>query len=234
MLDFTGQGSHKRRPMGTLVKICGLNSVEAADAAVRAGADFGGLMFHAGSPRNLTLDQAGVLASRLRDRLRIVAVTADASDDQLSAIVGAARPDVLQLHGSETVARAASIRAKFGLALIKAFSIAHEDDLDPVQGFHTVADMFLFDARAPQGATRQGGHGVAFDWTLLKDRTFSRPVLLGGGLNPSNVARALAASSADGVDVSSGVESAPGVKDPILIAEFVSNARMAQYSEIRA
>ncbi len=234
MLDLPRQGGHKRRPMGILVKICGLNSAEAADAAARAGADFGGLLFHSRSPRNLSLDQASMLAARLRGKLRLVAVTSNATDDDLAAIVAATRPEFLQLHGTETPERAGVLRARFGLPLIKALPIAEEKDFNAVSDFAPIVDMFLFDARAPQGAAREGGHGVAFDWTLLKGRTLSRPFILGGGLNPGNVARAISASAPAGVDVSSGVESAPGVKSAALIADFVSSARKAQLSEMRA
>jgi phosphoribosylanthranilate isomerase len=220
--------------MGVFVKICGLNSAEAADAAARAGADFGGFIFHRGSPRNLVPDQARLLADRLRGKLRLVAVTSNASDDELAVIVAAVRPDFLQLHGAEAPERVAAIRGRFALPVIKAISIAEQSDFAALQSFEPVADMFLFDARAPKGAAREGGHGMAFDWSLLKGRAFARPFLLGGGLNPSNVARAIALATPYGVDVSSGVESQPGVKNSGLIADFVSSARKAQLSEMRA
>ena len=220
--------------MGVLVKICGLNSAEAADAAARAGADFGGLLFHPKSPRNISLEQASALATRLRGKLRLIAVSANASDDELAAITAATKPEFLQLHGQETPERVASIRARFNLPVIKAFSIAEEKDFSVLAGFEKLVDMLLFDARAPQGATREGGHGVAFDWQLLRGRNFARPFILEGGLNPDNVVRAITVTSPFGVGASSGVETAPGVKSASLIADFVSSARAAQLSEVRA
>ena len=208
--------------MAIRIKICGINSADAADAALRAGADFAGLVFHPASPRNLTLDAAAPLAERLRGRAKLVALIADLDDERIAAIVGAVKPDFLQLHGAESAGRAAAIRAAFGTGIIKVFSIA--------DAFDDIADMFLFDAKAPANAARGGGHGVAFDWQLLRGRTFSRPWLLAGGLNAANVARAIEASGAPGVDVSSGVESAPGVKSPAMIAEFAAAARAAQFA----
>jgi len=205
--------------MGVLIKICGINSVEAADAAIRAGADFAGLVFHKKSPRNLAPEQARTLAAHLRGRVRLVALLADASDDEIGTAVKAAEPDFVQFHGGETPARTADIRARFGVPVIKAFTVAEPSDLAEVAGYD--ADMLLFDAKGE----RAGGNGVAFDWQLLRGRSFSRPWLLAGGLNPGNVARAIAASGAPGVDVSSGVETAPGVKSPELILKFVSEAR---------
>jgi phosphoribosylanthranilate isomerase len=216
--------------MGIRIKICGINSAEAADAAARAGADFVGLVFHPASPRNLTLDGAAALAKRLRGRPRLAALIADLDDDPIAAIVKAVKPDFLQLHGSESAARTAAIAARFGLPIIKAFAIAEAADFEPVAGYADAAAMFLFDAKAPQSAMRGGGHGAAFDWTLLKGRAFARPWLLAGGLNASNVARAIEASGAPGVDVSSGVESAPGVKSAALIGAFVATARAAALS----
>ncbi|HEY5238236.1 MAG TPA: phosphoribosylanthranilate isomerase [Rhizomicrobium sp.] len=211
--------------MAPLVKICGLNSAEAADAAVRAGADFAGLMFHVGSPRNLPIDVAAMLAERLRGRARIVAVFADARDEDMQAAVAAIRPDFIQLHGLESPERVASIHGLFGAPIIKAVAIAEPSDLNSIAKYEDVAEMFLFDAKAPAGATREGGHGAAFDWQLLKGRNFTRPWLLAGGLNTENVARAIEISNAPGVDVSSGVETAPGVKCADMIRDFVSAAR---------
>jgi len=210
--------------MALLVKICGVNAAGPADAAVRAGADLVGMVFHPKSPRNLSFEVARSLAERLRGRVQLTALVADADDTLIDAAVAATRPDFIQLHGRETVERAASIRARFGVPLIKAFPIAGAADFAPVAAFADIADMFLFDAKAPEGL-RPGGHGVAFDWQLLKNRKFARPWLLAGGLSPANVGRAVISSGAPGVDVSSGVESAPGVKEPALIADFVSAAR---------
>ena len=210
--------------MPTTVKICGLTSVEAAGAAARAGAEYGGLVFHADSPRNLSPDAAWSIASAMRGRLRMVALVADADDATLAGIIDAVRPDFLQLHGKESVARTQDIRVRFG-AVIKALPIAEAADFDAVKPYEAVADMLLFDAKPPKGAARAGGHGAAFDWTLLKDRKFDRPWFLAGGLDPQNVARAIELSGAQMVDVSSGVESAPGVKDAERIAQFIAATR---------
>ena len=210
--------------MSISVKICGLTSIEAAEAAARAGADYGGLVFHPDSPRNLTLEAAWGIASALRGRLRMVALVADADNDTLAGIIDAVRPDFLQLHGKESVARTEDIRVRFG-AVIKALPIGDAEDFRAVTPYESVADMLLFDARAPRGAARAGGHGAAFDWALLKDRSFKRPWFLAGGLSPENVARAIEASGARMVDVSSGVESAPGIKSAERIAQFVAATR---------
>jgi phosphoribosylanthranilate isomerase len=215
-------------PMALLVKICGINTAPAADAAVRAGADMGGLVFHPGSPRNVQI----VIGSRLRDhmsgKIRVVALLVDPYDDFLQQVAEIVRPDAIQLHGNETPQRVTAIRERFRIPIIKAIAIADTSDLDQVNSYTAVADMFLFDAKAPAQSpetARPGGHGTPFDWQILRGRTFSRPWLLAGGLTPENVARAVAASGAPGVDVSSGVETAPGVKSPELIAQFISAAR---------
>ncbi len=227
-LDFGRSEGDKRDPMGVLVKICGINSVEAADAAVAAQADFAGLVFHTKSPRNLTLDAARALGAHMRGRVRLVTLICDAGDDQIGAIVEALAPDFLQLHGAEPPARVAEIRARFGVPVIKAVAVAEAADI--AAAARTEADMLLFDAKAPAGAERPGGHGAAFDWKLLRGRSFARPWLLAGGLDAGNVARAIRASGAPAVDVSSGVESAPGVKSPDMIRAFASAARSLQES----
>lgn len=214
------------------VKICGINSVESADAAVRAGADYVGLMFHPASPRRLNAEQARSLSDRMKGRARLVAVIADPDDAALETIVANANPDFIQLHGKESVARVAEIRSMTGLPVIKVLSVAEASDLASAAQYDAVADMLMFDAKAPASATREGGHGAAFDWQLLRGRTFTRPWLLAGGLNPENVARAIAISGAPGVDVSSGVETAPGVKSPDLIRSFIDNARNAQFASV--
>jgi len=210
--------------MPVTVKICGLTSADAVDATVRAGALYGGLVFHAKSPRFVPLEQARGLAERMRGRLKIVALIADMDDAGIEAIVKTVRPDFLQLHGSETVQRTAEIRSRFGLPVIKALPVAEASDFATVADYEKFADMLMFDARPPKGADRAGGHGAAFDWTLLAGRSFSRPWFLAGGLNPDNVARAVELSGAAQVDVSSGVESAPGVKDAARIADFTAAA----------
>jgi phosphoribosylanthranilate isomerase len=211
--------------MTIAVKICGLTSAEAVDAAADAGAAFGGLVFHRRSPRFVPPEAAKVLAGRVRGRLQMVALVADLGDDELEAIVRDVRPDFLQLHGAEDVARTAAVRARFNLPVIKALAVAESADLAVAAEFEKVADMLLFDARAPEGAERRGGHGAAFDWKLLAGRGFAKPWFLAGGLTPDNVARAIQLSGAARVDVSSGVESAPGVKDAARIAAFIAATR---------
>jgi phosphoribosylanthranilate isomerase len=210
--------------MALLVKICGINTAEAADAAVRAGADFVGLVFHPKSPRHLSAEAGKALADRLRGRVRLVALVADGDDETIAAVVNAVRPEFLQLHGRETPDRAGAIRSRFGVPVIKAVAIAEASDFDALPAYYPTADMLLLDAKAPEGL-RAGGHGVAFDWQLLANRKISRPWFLAGGLNPENVARAVATAAPPGVDVSSGVETAPGLKSPERIAAFVSAAR---------
>jgi phosphoribosylanthranilate isomerase len=207
------------------VKICGINSQAAADAAIRAGADFGGLVFFAKSPRHLTLDQAAPLAVRMKDRLRLTALVVDESDDELAAIAAHIRPDFFQLHGKETPQRVAEIVARFGIPAIKALPVAEPGDLIKAAVYEPMAEMLLFDAAPAADATRPGGHGASFDWRMLKDVRINRPWFLAGGLTPDNVARAIEVSGASHVDVSSGVESAPGVKSDTRIAEFVAAAK---------
>jgi phosphoribosylanthranilate isomerase len=216
--------------MGISIKICGITSVEAADAAVRAGADFAGLMFNPASPRNLAPEAARSLAERMRGRTRLVLVLCDPDDEALLLAARAVKPDVIQLHGKEAPDRVAQIRGRFSIEVMKVISVAEASDLAGVPAYEAVADMLLFDAKAPAGAARSGGHGSAFDWQLLRGRRFTRPWLLAGGLNAENVARAIATSGAPGVDVSSGVETAPGKKSAELIAAFVANARAARYA----
>jgi phosphoribosylanthranilate isomerase len=216
--------------MTVQVKICGINSVESADAALRARADFAGLMFHPKSPRASNAEQARALSDRMRGRTRLVAVIVDPDDATLKAMIANAKPDFIQLHGRENVARVSDIRSMTGLPVIKVISMAEVSDLATAAQYEDVADMLMFDAKAPANATREGGHGAAFDWQLLRGRTFKRPWLLAGGLNAENVAEAISITSAPGVDVSSGVESAPGVKDISLIARFADAARNAHYA----
>ncbi|HSC60612.1 MAG TPA: phosphoribosylanthranilate isomerase [Rhizomicrobium sp.] len=216
------------------VKICGINSVESADAAVRAGADFAGLMFHPRSPRALGGEQARSLSGRMKGRLRLVAVVADPDDATLGTVIENARPDFLQLHGKESVARVGEIRSVTGLPVIKVLSVAEAHDLAAASQYEDVADMLMFDAKAPANATREGGHGAAFDWQILKGWTFLRPWLLAGGLTAENVARAISVSGAPGVDVSSGVETAPGQKSAELIRAFVEGVRNATFASAQS
>ena len=226
LLDFAPRDSDKRRPMAVTVKICGITEAHALDAALRAGVDFVGFAFHPASPRHLPHAKARELAQRARGRARIVALLVEPDDTTVEQVINAIQPDFVQLHGRESPQRLAELRSRFGRPLIKALAVAEAEDLLHVARYESVADMFLFDARAPKGATRPGGHGLAFDWRLLQQKRISRPWLLAGGLTPDNVALALSVSGAPGVDVSSGVESEPGIKNPQLIQAFVAAARV--------
>lgn len=206
------------------VKICGINSAAAADAVLRSAADFGGLVFFAASPRNLSLPMGTSLAARMRGQLKLVALVVDADDALLGRIAADVKPDYFQLHGKETPARTADIRARFGTPVIKVLPLAEASDLARVADY-PMAEMLLFDAPVSQSATRPGGHGVAFDWQMLKSASIKQPWFLAGGLTPENVARAIQVSGARMVDVSSGVESAPGVKSDKLIGDFVAAAK---------
>jgi phosphoribosylanthranilate isomerase len=215
--------------MSIQVKICGITSADAADAAMRAGADFVGLVFHPGSPRNLKPEQASSLAARIRGRSRIVVLLADANDEQIGVAIAAAKPDFVQLHGREAPERVAAVKQRFGISVIKAISVAEAADLAEVSAFEKVADMLMFDAKAPANASRPGGHGAAFDWQVLRGRTFARPWLLAGGITAENVGRAIRAAEAPGVDVSTGVESAPGIKSVDMIRDFVAAVRASEF-----
>jgi phosphoribosylanthranilate isomerase len=210
--------------MPTEVKICGLSEEESVDAALEAGARFVGFMFFPASPRNVALDRAAMLAERARGRAGVVAVTVDADDALLLAISEAVRPDLLQLHGRETPERVAEVGALTGRAAMKVLLVAARGDLAAAERY-TAAARFLVDAKPPKDATRPGGNAVTFDWSILEDFAPARPWLLAGGLNPGNVADALRITGAPGVDVSSGVERAPGKKDPDLIRAFVGAVR---------
>ena len=210
--------------MPTEVKICGLSEEESVDAALEAGADFVGFVFFPPSPRNLTPERAAALAKRARGRAQIVALTVDADDALLAAVSEALHPDLLQLHGRETPERATAVRALTGCAVMKALLVATRADLDAARRYSAAA-RFLIDAKPPKDATRPGGNAVTFDWSILEGFAPARPWLLAGGLNPDNVADALRRTAAPGVDVSSGVERAPGKKDPALIHAFVRAVR---------
>jgi phosphoribosylanthranilate isomerase len=207
-------------------KICGITTPEALDAAIEGGARFVGFVTFPKSPRHLTLDRLAALAARARGRVETVLVTVNADDALLAEAVAAAQPDWIQLHGRETPRRAAEVRRLAKQGVIKAAGIARRDDLLSVASYEPVVDMLLFDAQAPTGAGLPGGNALAFDWALLAGWRFGRPWLLAGGLTPLNVKEAIAASGADLVDVSSGVESAPGLKDPLLIAQFLAAAEV--------
>jgi phosphoribosylanthranilate isomerase len=213
--------------MSLLVKICGLKTPEALDVALDAGADQVGFVFFPPSPRNLGYVAARALGERVKGRAGKVALTVNASDEMLAAIIEALHPDMLQLHGTETPDRVVTVRTRFGLPVMKALPIEDRASLSPIRLYANVADKIIFDARAPREATRPGGLGKPFDWRLLQDIDASIPFMLSGGLDVGNVSDALSITRAPGVDVSSGVERAPGEKDPDKIRAFVRAARQA-------
>lgn len=213
--------------MSLTVKICGLSTPDTLDAALDAGADMVGFVFFPPSPRHLQFDLARVLGARVRGRAQKVALTVDADEAFLQSIVEALQPDIVQLHGSESAGQIHAIRRKFGMPVMKAVPIAGKDDLARIAAYATVADRLLFDARAPREATRPGGLGNTFDWHLLKDVQTRVPFMLSGGLDAGNVGEALRITRAPAIDVSSGVERAPGVKDIDKIKAFVRAARSA-------
>lgn len=209
--------------MRILAKICGINAVAAGQAAAAHGASHVGFVFYPRSPRALTPAAAGDIARALPATIAKVAVLVDPDDALIAGILAAAPIDLLQLHGGETPARVAEIRARFGLPVMKALGIAAPGDLDRADAFAEAADWLLFEAKPPKSvaAALPGGNGIAFDWRWLAGRSCPLPWLLSGGLDPDNVAEAIRVSGARGVDVSSGVEARPGVKDPARIARFL-------------
>jgi phosphoribosylanthranilate isomerase len=219
--------------MPLVVKICGLKTVEALDVAVESGADLVGFVFFPPSPRHVGLEAVLSLGRRVQGRAGKVALTVDAIDETLLDIIEALKPDMLQLHGKETPERAAVVRARFGLPVMKALPVATRADLSPVRKYANVADWLLFDARAPADATRPGGHGKSFDWTLLNDINLDIPFMVSGGLDADNVAEAITVTKAPGVDVSSGIERAPGEKDLDKIRAFIKAARDADVLQLR-
>lgn len=213
--------------MPLLVKICGLSTPQALDVALESGTDLVGFVFFPPSPRHLGLKPARTLGERVMRRAGKVALTVDADDATLAAIVEALKPDMLQLHGVESADRVDAIKRTFGLPVMKALPVAGRKDLAPIDLYKKIADRLIFDARAPQDATRPGGLGRPFDWNLLGGIDPGIPFMLSGGLDAGNVAEALRVTRAPGVDVSSGVESAPGEKDPDKIRAFIRAARAA-------
>jgi phosphoribosylanthranilate isomerase len=213
--------------MTPIVKICGLSTAATLEAALQAGADMVGFVFFAKSPRHIDVAAARALGRQARGRARIVALSVDAGDDALARIVEALAPDILQLHGRESQARVREIGARFGRATMKAIGVATPEDLAAAQPYDGVADFLLIDAKPPKDAALPGGNGLPFDWRLARDLSLASPWLLSGGLDPANVAEAIALTGAQGVDVSSGVESEPGIKDEAKIAAFVRAARGA-------
>ncbi len=213
--------------MAVRVKICGLRRAGEVAAAVGAGAAWVGFVFHPRSPRAVSPAEAGALARGVPAGVGRVALTVDAADDDLDAILAAVPVDLLQLHGAESPARVAAIRARTGLPVMKAVGIAGPEDLARAADYAEVADRLLLDARPPPGATLPGGNGLAFDWRLIAGRRWPLPWMLAGGLTAGNLAEAVARTGARAVDVSSGVERAPGVKDEGRIAAFLAAAARA-------
>lgn len=213
--------------MAIRVKICGLRTPETIAAAVGAGAGYVGFVFFAGSPRHLAIADAAGLIVAVPPGVAKVALTVNADDAALDAITEALPLDMLQLHGRETPARVAAVKRRYGLPVMKAVGVAGPDDLAGLAAFEAVADQILVDAKPPKGAVLPGGNGVTFDWRLLAGRNWTRPWMLAGGLTAGNVAEAIRLTGARQVDVSSGVESAPGVKDAGLVAAFIAAARGA-------
>lgn len=207
------------------IKICGLTTPDMLDAALSGGAAFVGAVVFPPSPRHIEPLHAATLFERARGRAKVVAVTVDADDALLTEIALILRPDLIQLHGSETPQRAVEVRRLTGAGIIRALPIRGAEDFVGVEAWTPVVDYLMFDAKPPRGAVLPGGVGAAFDWTLLAGRTFARPWFLAGGLTPDNLAEAAAVTGARLADVSSGVESAPGVKDAGRIAAFLQAAR---------
>ena len=219
--------------MSLLVKICGLSTRETLDVALGAGADMVGFVFFPPSPRHLSLETARELGRQATGRATKVALTVDADDATFENIIETLKPDILQIHGKETTARLRNIKSRFGLPVMKALPVETAADLAPLAGYAGVADRILFDARAPREATRPGGLGAAFDWHVLEKLDLELPFMVSGGLNAANVAEAVRVTRAGGVDVSSGVERAPGVKDLDMIRDFIRAARAIQELTVR-
>ena len=211
--------------MSIAVKICGVNTPEALRWAAEAGADFVGFVYFPPSPRAVTPAQSGAISASLEGGPRRVGLFVDPEDALLEAALATTALDVIQLHGEEPPARVAEIRARFGVPVMKALGIANEADLAQIAEYAPVADRLLLDAKPPPDAVLPGGNAAPFEWRLARLARITRPWLLAGGLTPANVAEAITASGAPGVDVSSGVERARGVKDPGLIQDFISAAR---------
>jgi phosphoribosylanthranilate isomerase len=211
--------------MSVIVKICGLSTPETLEAALAAGADMVGFVFFPPSPRHVSLEVARDLGRQVEGRAKKVALSVDADDALLAHSIDALQPDILQLHGRESTARIRDIKRTFGLPVMKAIAVETRADLAALPGYAAVADRILFDARAPKHATRPGGLGAPFDWHVLENLSIDIPFMVSGGLHAANVAEALRVTRAAGIDVSSGVESAPGIKDPDMIRAFIRAAR---------
>jgi phosphoribosylanthranilate isomerase len=219
--------------MSLIVKICGLSTRETLDAALDAGADMVGFVFFPPSPRHIDVSAISKLAHTARGRAEVVVLTVNAEDEILAQIVKQVRPDWLQLHGTESTDAVAAVKETFGVRVMKALPIAARGDLDRIPKYANVADRILFDARAPMEATRPGGLGAVFDWHLLENLELQIPFMVSGGLHAGNVAEAVRVTRAGGVDVSSGVERAPGIKDPEMIRAFIRTARVTEELMVR-
>jgi phosphoribosylanthranilate isomerase len=214
--------------MTVTAKICGISTPEALKAAVDGRASHVGFMFFPKSPRNIAPDAAGRLAPPARAKnVKIVAVAVDPTDNEVDAIMAGLSPDLIQLHGKETPARARDIAKRSGRGIVKVVGVSEASDFAAAKAYEAVVEHLMFETKPPKDAERPGGLGVAFDWALLEGRRFQRPWFLAGGLDPWNVAGAIAASKAPIVDVSSGVERGPGLKDPALITAFLDAVRRA-------
>ena len=215
--------------MTPATKICGVSTPEAVRAAVEGGAAFLGFMFFPQSPRNIDPEAAARLAPPARARgVKIVAVLVDPSDNEIDAVMVGLAPDLIQLHGKEPPARVREIGERTGRGIIKVVPVSEASDLTAAKPYEPLVEHLMFETKPPKDADRPGGLGVAFDWSLLKGRRFERPWFLAGGLNPWNVAEAVAVSGAPILDVSSGVERGPGLKDPALIQAFLDAVRRVQ------
>ena len=217
--------SVRTNTMGLTIKICGLSTADTLDATLGLGVDMVGFVFFPKSPRHISFESAKALGAQAHGRAQKVALCVDADDALLEAICQTMQPDLLQLHGHETPERVAQIRARYGRPVIKALGISNRADLAQVAGYRDCVDWLLFDAKPPRDAQHPGGNGLAFDWVILQGQQFGRPAMVSGGLEPDNVAKAIEISMLDGVDVSSGVESAPGIKSIDKIANFIGQAR---------
>lgn len=210
------------------IKICGLSTPETVAAALDGGASHVGFIFFPKSPRNVTPDQAGRLRQAAKGRALAVAVTVNADDALLDGIVAEMAPDMLQLHGRETPARVAEVKARYGLPVMKALSVSEAGDLDAIRPYSGIADRFLLDAKPPKGADLPGGNGVSFDWGILEALDDGVDYMLSGGLDAENIGAALALLAPKGIDLSTGVETAPGIKDPALITQFFAAIEAAR------
>jgi phosphoribosylanthranilate isomerase len=208
-------------------KICGISTPEAVRAALDGKAGWLGFVFFPKSPRNLSLEAAVRLAEPARQRAKTVALLVDPSDAQVEEVARILKPDLIQLHGAETPARARDIGVRAGCGIIKALPVAEASDVDAARAYETVVEHLMFDAKPPKEAALPGGCGRSFEWGLLDGRRFQKPWFLAGGLDPWNVAEAASISGAPLVDVSSGVERGPGLKDPALITAFLDAVRRA-------